>query len=44
MRPSEVNELLCDPTEANKLGWTPEYDFQSLVKDMMRAALDREAS
>jgi GDPmannose 4,6-dehydratase len=44
MRPSEVDELLCDPTEANKLGWSPEYNFQSLVSDMMRAALERESN
>jgi len=28
--------LVGDPTKANtKLGWTPEYDLKSLVKDMM---------
>lgn len=35
-RPTEVDLLLGDPTKANtKLGWKPEHDLQSLVKDMM---------
>jgi GDPmannose 4,6-dehydratase len=35
-RPTEVDLLVGDPTKANtKLGWTPEYDLKSLVKDMM---------
>ncbi len=35
-RPTEVDLLIGDPTKANeKLGWTPEYDLESLVKDMM---------
>jgi GDPmannose 4,6-dehydratase len=35
-RPAEVDLLVGDPTKANtKLGWTPEYDLKSLVKDMM---------
>lgn len=42
MRPSEVDELLCDPTEAKRLGWSHEYDFQSLVKEMVDAAIVRE--
>ena len=41
MRPSEVDELLCDPTEANHLGWSPEYDFNALVKEMVDAAIER---
>ena len=37
-RPTEVDLLIGDPTKANeKLGWTPEYDLQSLVKEMMQA-------
>jgi len=37
-RPTEVDLLIGDPTKANtKLGWTPEYDLQSLVEDMMQA-------
>ena len=35
-RPTEVELLIGDATKANtKLGWTPEYDLQGLVKDMM---------
>jgi GDPmannose 4,6-dehydratase len=35
-RPSEVDLLIGDPTKANtKLGWIPEHDLASLVKDMM---------
>jgi len=37
-RPTEVDELIGDPTKANtKLGWIPEYDLASLVKDMMQS-------
>lgn len=39
-RPTEVDLLIGDPTKANKkLGWTPEYDLPSLVKDMMQSDL-----
>lgn len=35
-RPAEVDILLGDATKAhNELGWEPEYDFVSLVKDML---------
>ena len=35
-RPTEVDLLIGDPTKANtRLGWTPEFDLKSLVKDMM---------
>jgi GDPmannose 4,6-dehydratase len=35
-RPTEVELLIGDPTKANqKLGWTPSYDLQALVKEMM---------
>jgi GDPmannose 4,6-dehydratase len=35
-RPSEVEVLLGDASKAQKeLGWTPKYDFKSLVKDML---------
>ncbi|WP_372752981.1 GDP-mannose 4,6-dehydratase [Mariniflexile sp.] len=35
-RPTEVELLIGDPTKANtKLGWTPKYELQDLVKDMM---------
>ena len=37
-RPTEVDLLIGDPTKANeKLGWIPEYNLQSLVKEMMQA-------
>lgn len=35
-RPTEVDLLIGDPTKANtKLGWTPEYKLEQLVKEMM---------
>ena len=37
-RPTEVDLLIGDPTKAKtKLGWVPEYDLASLVKDMMKS-------
>ena len=37
-RPTEVDLLIGDPTKAKeKLGWVPEHDLPSLVKDMMQA-------
>ncbi len=37
-RPTEVDLLVGDATKAKKkLGWTPEYDLQALVEDMMRS-------
>jgi GDPmannose 4,6-dehydratase len=37
-RPTEVDLLIGDPSKAkNKLGWVPEHDLASLVKDMMTA-------
>jgi GDPmannose 4,6-dehydratase len=37
-RPTEVDLLLGDPTKAKeKLGWVPEHDLASLVKDMMES-------
>jgi GDPmannose 4,6-dehydratase len=42
VRPAEVDLLLGDATKAReKLGWTPKYDFQSLVRVMVDADLDR---
>jgi GDPmannose 4,6-dehydratase len=39
-RPTEVDLLLGDPTKANtKLGWQPEHDLTSLVKDMIESDL-----
>jgi len=35
-RPSEVEELLGDSTKARKeLGWTPKYNFDQLVREMV---------
>ena len=35
-RPTEVDLLIGDPSKAkHKLGWVPEHDLASLVKDMM---------
>jgi len=37
-RPTEVDLLIGDPTKAKeKLGWVPQNDLSSLVKDMMHA-------
>ncbi|AFD09292.1 GDP-mannose 4,6-dehydratase [Solitalea canadensis] len=39
-RPTEVDLLLGDPTKAKKqLGWTPKYDLQGLVTDMVQSDL-----
>ena len=39
-RPTEVDLLIGDSTKAReKLGWVPEYDLDSLVKDMMLSDL-----
>lgn len=39
-RPTEVDLLIGDPTKSKtQLGWTPEYDLQSLVEDMMKSDL-----
>ncbi len=39
-RPTEVELLIGDATKAKeKLGWSPKYDLQALVKDMMAADL-----
>ena len=40
-RPTEVDTLLGDPAKArDKLGWKPEIDFDSLVKEMVAADLE----
>ena len=40
-RPTEVNLLIGDPSKANnKLGWFPEHDLASLVKDMMSSDIE----
>tara|TARA_X000000368_G_scaffold412123_1_gene398009 strand:- start:1388 stop:2461 length:1074 start_codon:yes stop_codon:yes gene_type:complete len=37
-RPTEVDLLIGDPTKAKeKLGWSPEYDLSTLVKDMVES-------
>jgi GDPmannose 4,6-dehydratase len=37
-RPTEVDLLIGDPTKAKeKLGWVPEHNLASLVKDMMQS-------
>jgi GDPmannose 4,6-dehydratase len=39
-RPTEVDLLIGDATKAKeKLGWTPKYDLQALVTDMIRSDL-----
>jgi len=39
-RPTEVDLLIGDPSKAKKkLGWIPEYDLASLVKEMMKSDL-----
>ncbi|MEI7983345.1 MAG: GDP-mannose 4,6-dehydratase, partial [Bacteroidota bacterium] len=39
-RPTEVELLIGDPTKAKeKLGWIPEHDLASLVKDMVAGDL-----
>ena len=40
-RPTEVDLLIGDPSKAkNKLGWVPEHDLASLVKDMMASDIE----
>lgn len=40
-RPTEVEMLLGDATKARqKLGWKPEYDLNSLVRDMMASDIN----
>jgi GDPmannose 4,6-dehydratase len=37
-RPTEVDLLIGDPTKAKtKLGWTPQYDLNTLVQEMVAA-------
>lgn len=37
-RPTEVELLIGDASKAkNKLGWIPQYDLKSLIKDMMQS-------
>ena len=40
-RPTEVELLIGDATKAKtKLGWTPKYDLNGLIKEMMECDLD----
>ena len=40
-RPTEVDLLIGDASKAKKkLGWTPEYDLEGLVEDMMKSDLE----
>jgi len=40
-RPTEVDFLLAEPTKAKKvLGWTPEYSFDQLVKEMVEKDIE----
>lgn len=42
MRPAEVDHLIGDSTKArNELGWTPDVDFQGLVRMMVDADIER---
>jgi GDPmannose 4,6-dehydratase len=42
LRPSEVDQLISDPTRANeRLGWKPKIHFNSLVEMMVEADLKR---
>jgi len=39
-RPTEVDLLIGDPTKAQQqLNWTPKYDLQGLIQDMMQSDL-----
>lgn len=40
-RPTEVDLLVGDPSKAwRNLGWKPEYDLQSLIKEMVQADIE----
>lgn len=38
-RPTEVDVLIGDPSKSKKLGWEPQYDLASLVKEMVESDL-----
>lgn len=41
-RPAEINVLLGDSSKARKkLGWEPQITFQTMVRDMLKADLER---
>ena len=40
-RPAEVDYLIGDASKAkNKLGWTPEYDLQKLIQEMVLSDIE----
>jgi len=40
-RPTEVDLLIGDPSKAReKMGWTPKYDLDALIKEMVHADLE----
>jgi GDPmannose 4,6-dehydratase len=40
-RPTEVDMLVGDPSKAQqKLGWTPQYDLESLIREMVQADIE----
>ena len=42
-RPSEVNELLGNPSKAQKkLGWKPKIKLDQLISEMLQASLVEE--
>jgi len=42
MRPAEVERLCADPSKAReRLGWEPTVDFESLIRMMVRADIER---
>jgi len=45
LRPAEVDLLIGDPSKAKReLGWTPEVDFERLVRMMVDADLERHSN
>ena len=40
LRPNEVPNLLGDSSKIRALGWKPEYNFESLVKEMCKSDYD----
>jgi GDPmannose 4,6-dehydratase len=42
LRPAEVDQLLGDPSKANRaLGWKPETSFHQMIEEMVQADLSR---
>jgi GDPmannose 4,6-dehydratase len=42
MRPAEVNSLVGDPSKSSRiLGWRPEVGFKDLIRQMVKADLER---